>query len=55
MLLRGDDGHGNVVLGDQALDRGPGHTPSMFTLDAPGPRYAAMARATQAGEQVGCR
>lgn len=52
-LLRGDDGPGNVVLGDQSLDRALGNTPSMMPLHDRGQRYAQQARATQAGEQVG--
>lgn len=35
-LLRGDDGPGNFVLGDQALDRALGATPSIVLSDARG-------------------
>lgn len=53
LLLRGDDGPGNFVLGDKALERALGNTPSIIPLKERGQHYAALAKATQAGEQVG--
>lgn len=53
LLLRGDDGPGNFVLGDQALNRSLGATLSIIPPAARSQRYAVLAEATLAGEQVG--
>jgi hypothetical protein len=53
LLLRGEDGPGNFVLGDQALDRALRATPDPIPSSQRAERYAALARATLAGEQVG--
>jgi hypothetical protein len=52
-LLRGDDGPGNFILGDQALKAALGKMPSIIALPERGQNYSELARATQAGEQVG--
>ena len=53
LLLRGDDGPGNFVLGDAALDRAlraaPDPVPSLQRAE----RYAPLAQATLAGERAG--
>lgn len=53
LLLRGDDGPGNFVLGDQALDRALRNTPEAIPAPQRVERYATLAQATLAGERVG--
>ncbi len=53
LLLRGDDGPGNFVLGDQALERALRSTPETIPAPQRTERYAALAQATLAGERAG--
>ena len=53
LLLRGQDGPGNFVLGQQALDHALGAIPTTIHSRARAERYAALAQATLAGESVG--
>ncbi len=53
LLLRGDNGPGNFVLGDQALDRALRGTPETIPAPQRTERYAALAQATLAGERAG--
>jgi hypothetical protein len=53
LLLRVDDGPGNFVLGNQALDRALGSALTIIPSDARSHSHAALAQATLAGEQVG--
>lgn len=53
LLLRGEDGPGNFVLGDQALDRALRSTPDAIPASRRTERYATLAQATLAGERAG--
>ncbi|HWU75241.1 MAG TPA: type II toxin-antitoxin system HipA family toxin YjjJ [Rhodanobacter sp.] len=53
LLLRGEDGPGNFVLGDQALDRALRGVPEAIPARQRGEHYAALAQATLAGERAG--
>jgi Uncharacterized protein related to capsule biosynthesis enzymes len=53
LLLRGADGPGNFVLGEQALDQALRATPDPIPSSQRAERYAALAQATLAGERIG--
>lgn len=53
LLLRGEDGPGHFVLGDQALDRALRASPEPIPSAQRSERYATLARATLAGERAG--
>lgn len=53
MLLRGDDGPGNFILGQTALTRALGAEPDTIPVAIRGDRYAALAEAALAGDEVG--
>ncbi|MGH8192540.1 MAG: type II toxin-antitoxin system HipA family toxin YjjJ [Rhodanobacteraceae bacterium] len=53
LLLRGDDGPGNFVLGETALERALRAEPERMAAATRGERYARMAEAALAGEEVG--
>lgn len=53
LLLRGDDGPGNFVLGEQALDRALRSTPEAIPAAQRSEHYATLAQATLAGERTG--
>jgi DNA-binding transcriptional ArsR family regulator len=53
LLLRGEDAPGNFVLGESALAHALSHTPTPIPSALRPQRYATLADATLAGEQVG--
>ncbi len=53
LLLRGEDGPGNFVLGEQALEHALRATPDPIPASQRAERYAALAQATLAGERPG--
>lgn len=53
LLLRGEDGPGNFVLGDEALERALQATPDPLPEHTRGLRYGEMAEAALAGDIVG--
>jgi hypothetical protein len=53
LLLRGEDGPGNFVLGDQALEHALRSAPDTIPASRRTERYATLAQATLAGERVG--
>ena len=53
LLLRGEDGPGNFVLGAQALERALRAVPDPISAPQRAERYAALAQATLAGERIG--
>lgn len=53
LLLHGDDGPGDFVLGDTALERALGAKPAAIPAAAREQRYAKLARAALAGELAG--
>jgi hypothetical protein len=53
LLLRGDDGPGNFVLGEQALERALRAVPEPLACSQRAEHYAALAQATLAGERAG--
>ena len=53
LLLRGEDGPGNFVLGEQSLDRALRAASDPLAHSQRTERYAALAQATLAGERAG--
>lgn len=53
LLLRGDDGPGHFVLGDQALEQALRTPPDPLPAAQRATQYATMAQATLAGERIG--